>query len=90
MSHKLSDQIFQRMVDVGTDLDSLLAYAKKTIPADRYRVLDGTGQKLARNFERLAVQLGIFLDQYERFSIPPKGPRGPATIHRLVPKKNRR
>lgn len=90
MSRKLSEQIFQNMVGVGTDLDALLEHAQKTLPADRYRVLDGSGQKLARNFERIAVQLGMFLDQYERFSLPPKGPRGPATIHRLAPKKKRR
>lgn len=90
MSHKLSDQIFQRYVATGNDLDALLDHAKKTMPADRFRVLSSTGDKLARSFEKIGVQLGMFLDQYERFSLPPKGPRGPATIHRLSARRKKR
>ena len=55
----LSNHVYQQFIDLGAALDVLLAHAKKTLPPDRYFVLNGTAQKLMTTCERAGAQLGL-------------------------------
>ena len=69
-------------------LDVLMRNAEKKLPADRMLVLRRSAEKLQSTFEKASYHLHLFLDQYDRLS-KPTGPRGPATVHRLRPRRKR-
>ena len=85
MAQTPEDRVFYLATQLGEAIDQFMAFAKKKLPADRYRVLEGTSRKLLATYERLGTHLGLLVSQYERLATPPRGPRGPATIHQLYP-----
>jgi hypothetical protein len=76
--------------ELGNALDDFFREAQHDVAADRYRVLLSNGKKMIASYERLSVQLLHLMQKYDAFTKPPSGPRGPATLHRLVPGKKRK
>ena len=87
---RITDKVYQRFFALGEALNELLAHAHKHLPADRFRVIEGTMSKMISTADRFGAQLGYLLEKYEQFSQPPKGPRGPAEVHRLSQYRQRR
>lgn len=87
---RLTKNLMDRFVAFGVSVDEMMDHARKTLRADRLRVLESTYQKTLATFSKGSQQLGFLIDQYERFSAEPPTPRGPATIHTLRPGTRRK
>jgi len=88
-SRRPDDEASRAWEEFGGALDHLMSVAERQLPADRMRVLRSSAEKLQSALSKTSYHIALFLDQYARLSSP-SGPRGPATVHRLHPRRRRK